>query len=99
MKLHPLIQTKHTTKLFNNKYKFKIVLKTKAAGWFRGGNLENVKEKLISPDKSVWAPKITKEDRDYVSSLITAMGQLVDYDLRVESPLISFYTNTEKNIE
>ena len=102
MKLHQSILTKHTTRLFNNKYKYKIVLLSKAAGWFRGGDLEHVKEKIASSDssvKSVWAPKLSKEDKEYAASLATVMGQLVDYDLRVESPLISFYTNTEKNIE
>lgn len=101
MKLNPLIPTKHTTRLFNNKYKFKIVLKTKAASWFRGGNIEAVKEKLAldSALKSVWATRLTKEDKDYALLLASTMSQLTDYDIRVENPLVSFYTNTEKNIE
>ena len=43
MKLHNSIQTKQTTRLFNGKYKYKIVLLSKAASWFRGGDVEKIK--------------------------------------------------------
>jgi len=102
MKLPASIQTKQTVKLFNRKYKYKIVLLSKAASWFRGGNLEYAKEKLQlqeSASKPQWATRLTKDDRDYALLLANIMSQLTDYTLRVESPYLNFYTNKDTDLE
>ncbi len=102
MKLYPSIQIKQTTKRFNNKYKYKIVLVAKAAGWFRGCDFEKVTEGLRSQsdaNTSQWSIKLTADEQHYTLSLLTTFKKLTDYELRVESPFISFYTNTASNIE
>lgn len=101
MKLHQSIQTKQTTRLFNGKYKYKIVLVSKAAAWFRGCDLANVKKNMgiVSNSTVQWVKKLTPHDMDYVLKLVTALTPMTDYIVRVESPYINFYTNTEKDIE
>ncbi len=101
MKLPQSIQTKQTTRLFNGKYKYKIVIVSKASSWFRGGDLVNVKKNIstVSVSTVQWVKKITPQDVDYALKLVTSMTPMSDYTIRVESPYINFYTNTEKDVE
>jgi hypothetical protein len=102
MKLAQSIQTKQTTKRFNNKYKYKIVLVSKAASWFRGCDFDNVAKGLqeqSNPDASSWLVKLTPLEQTYTLSLVVTLKKFNDYELRIESPFISFYTNNELDIE
>lgn len=102
MKLPQSIQTKQTTKLFNNKYKYKIVLVSKAAGWFRGCNFERVTEGLLlqsDPAADKWLIKLTPDEQLYTSWLKETLEKLSNYEIRVENPFISFYTNTTEDVE
>lgn len=101
MKLAKSIQTKQTIRLFNGKYKYKIVLLSKAASWFRGGDLNVIKKNLNSAATSgtSWVKKLTKDDYDYVFKLVAFLGSAKDYLIRVESPYINFYTNNPIDIE
>ena len=102
MKLHSSIQTKNTTRLFNNKYKYKIVLRLKTASWFRGADLDNVRENISQQDaerKPTWVKQLTKDDYSEALSVYTTLKKFTDYQIRVESPLISFYTNDQTQIE
>jgi hypothetical protein len=98
MKLHNSIQTKETTKLFNKKYKFKIVIVTKTANWFRGNNLAHTKNMLTTPYtfKNNYP---TKEDIEFGTKVLTALALMNDYTLRVENPFLNVYTNEVTNIE
>lgn len=101
MKLPLSIQTKQTIRLFNGKYKYKIVLLSKAASWFRGNDhLTVVKKGLASADTNSvsWVRKLTLGDKDYVLKLLTAMTAMSGYSIRVESPYINFYTNNEADV-
>ena len=102
MKLYPSIQTKQTTKLFNHKYKYKIVLVTKAAGLFRGCNFESIDANLKENQKEnqyEWIKRLTPEDRYYAGKLSIALKKCKDFEIRVENPYISCYTNIEKDVE
>lgn len=101
MKLYKSIQTKQTTKLFNNKYKYKIVLVCKSASWFRGCNFEYVNERLVNQpiEKDSWATKLTPDEAHYTSKLCELLKKLTDFEIRVENPFISFYTNNELDVE
>ncbi len=101
MKLAKSIQTKQTIRLFNGKYKYKIVLLSKAASWFRGGDLNTIKKNLNSSSSSSisWVKKLTQDDYDYVFRLVTVLSSTKDYLIRVESPYINFYTNNPSDIE
>ena len=102
MKLHQSIQTKQTTKLFNNKYKYKIVLVSKSASWFRGCKFDHVDKCLaveVTQAGDLWAIKLNPFEREYTVQLCTLLKKLVDYEIRVESPFISFYTNNKLDVE
>ena len=102
MKLPQSIQTKQTTRLFNGKYKYKIVLVSKAASWFRGANLDSVKAHASVADRKsqpIWAQKLSYEDVDYVNQLVNTMEKAPEFIIRVESPYINFYTNNATDIE
>ena len=101
MKLYQTIQTKQTTKLFNNKYKYKIVLVCKSASWFRGCNFDYVNERLLAQplEKDPWIAKLTTDEIYYTTKLCELFTKLTDYEIRVESPFISFYTNNDKDVE
>lgn len=101
MKLPQKIQTKQTVRLFNGKYKYKIVLLSKAASWFRGADLANVKKCISSAPNSnmLWVKKLDTTDINYSLKLVTALTPMSDYMIRVESPYINFYTNKSEDIE
>lgn len=99
MKLSTKIQVKQTVRLFNGKYKYKIVLISKAASWFRGGvkNAKvNIGQKHLQP---AWRDRLTSADLDLAEKLMVKMTPMTDYLIRVESPYINFYTNTESDVE
>ena len=102
MKLAQSIQTKQTTKRFNNKYKYKIVLVLRSASWFRGCEFENVAKGLqeqSNPNASHWTIKLNSIEQSYTLSLLVTLKKYKDYELRVESPFISYYTNNESEVE
>ncbi len=105
MKLNTKIQVKATKRLFMDKYQYKIVLVCPVANWFRGSNLDYVKEKLrliegkeLPLDTPLWNKLKTKEDVDYCLKLGTLMQQMSNFEIRVEHPLLSFYTNNFDDI-
>ena len=99
MKLHKSIQTKQTTRLFNGKYKYKIVLLSKAASWFRGGEVEKIKNARDSGANWTWSKKLDVSDKAHANKIISSLELMADYTIRVESPYINFYTNNEKDVE
>ena len=102
MKLAQSIQTKQTTKLFNNKYKYKIVLVLRSASWFRGCNFDCVEENLSAQntqDADPWSVRLNLYEQQYTLQLCNSFKKFKDYEIRVENPLISFYTNNELDVE
>lgn len=105
MKIPKTIKIKNTTRLFFNQYKFKLVLISATAHFFRGNNLKYAKEmtdNLRKKDYTLggWGKKnIGVKDLDYSDQIIKTMSKMENYCLRVESPLLSFYTNSEKDAE
>jgi hypothetical protein len=85
--------------LFANKYKYKIVLVCPVSGWFRGNKLDFVLEKLNEGVFPPWVKIKSQADIDYCFSLQQLMTTLSDYEIRVESPRINFYTNNASDIE
>lgn len=98
------MQYKTTKKLFMGTYQYKIVLVCGGAGYFRSNNLDYALEKLNSVDIKTsqyqWQYGIkTQDDLDYGYSLHKALSNLDNYTLRVESPWLSFYSNSHKDID
>jgi hypothetical protein len=95
--------TKQTRQLFYRKYQYKAVLVCPAANWFRGSNVQGALEKLMEftfDAKASFSNKIkTKEDLEYCLKLANVLATLVNFEIRVESPFISFYTNSKVDID
>ena len=74
---------------------------SRAASWFRGNDLDNVKKNLgISLTRPiVGSQKLSISDLDYVQKLLVSFGTMTDFIIRVESPYINFYTNKEADVE
>lgn len=105
MKLNPKILVKTTKRLFMDKYQYKAVLVCPVASWFRGGNLSFAKEKLLLIDNKklpletpLWSKLKTQQDLDYCLQLESVLSKLSAFDLRVEHPLLSFYSNNFDDI-
>lgn len=94
---------KKTKKLFHGKYQYKAVLVVPAAAWFRGCNLDYALEKLAAfnfADKRTFDNKLkSPEDQAYCIKLAKALGKLVNFEIRVESPLLSFYSNEKADVD
>jgi hypothetical protein len=85
-------------------YQYKIVLVCGGAGYFRNNNLDYALEKLnavdINASQYQWQYGIkTQDDLDYGYSLHKTLSTLDNYTLRVESPWISIYSNSHKDID
>lgn len=103
MKLNPNIQIKRTKKLFDNTYRFKVVILCIFAGYFRGNAIQFAQQKLKEAKKTgtypVWAKKATIHDVEFGLALCKELSKLENYSLRIENPIISFYTNNESDLK
>jgi hypothetical protein len=99
--------TKTTKSLFKGTYQYKIVLVCSIASAFRSGDmdstLEQLKKTTIANKSPVWAtyqrPPTTQEQLDYAFKLQNQIKKLKDFELRVESPYISIYTNSKVDVD
>ena len=80
---------KKTRKLFHGKYQYKAVLVVPAASWFGGCNLDYALEKLAA---------FSFTDKNCVK-LAKAVAKLENFEIRVESPLLSFYSNNKADVD
>ncbi len=90
------------------KYQYKAVLVSALANSFRDRNLDVVLTKIKSqhslfqagrlPRIKVSGPK-SEDDFIHAYALQKALKKFENFDIRVETPLISFYTNNKKDID
>lgn len=90
-------------------YQYKIVLICPGAQWFRNGDMEqtlnHLKKLSVEPEKSntysAWRGRYvkTQEDLNLAFKLQGVLANMLDIDIRVESPWVSIYTNTKQNID
>lgn len=102
------MQYKTTNQLFKGTYQYKIVLVCAGASMFRGRDMAQTLSLLKQVDLAKaknngyirYSVSIkTQEDLDYALSLQKCLSKSTDYDIRVESPYISFYTNNKKDVD
>jgi len=103
--------TKTSKNLFWNRYSYKIVLVCAGARWFRSNNLDQVYKDLLDcmplvnkketdHTNAYWITKIkTHEELDYCFKIHDRLSKMQDYFLRVESPWLTIYSNTKKDID
>lgn len=99
------MQYKITKKLFNGQYQYKVVLVCPGANAFRSGNmattLAELKKVDLSSIDSYTRFRIgikTQDELDYAFKLQSQLSQLEDIDIRVESPWVTVYTNSNSNV-
>lgn len=94
---------KQTRRLFQGKYQYKAVLVCPAAHWFRGKNIdeaiERIKEGGIGVTKNPYNKIKTQEDFDYCIKLAKTILKMSNFEIRVETPFLTFYTNTQQDID
>jgi hypothetical protein len=102
------VQFKITKKLFQGCYQHKAVVVCVGAQSLRDREFDKTLSSLRSIDfTSATRPNFlrkdthirTKVDADYLISLIEQLSRMKDYDLRVESPWVSIYTNNQADID
>jgi hypothetical protein len=100
MKLPKSIKVVDTKSLFMNKYNYKIVVVCPAAAWFRGKDPDftelKLKDAKENPSNLYSLRFKTTVDFNYSLKLCNLTRSFSDYDIRIEHPIINFYTNDEK---
>jgi hypothetical protein len=84
-----------------DKYQYKVVLVCPAASWFRGNDLAFVSSRLNNLE-AVTPPWLTLKnpgDKEYCFDLLNVLTQFSNYDVRVEHPILNFYTNDGTQVE
>jgi len=102
------MEYKTTNRLFRGAYQYKIVLVCAGASLFRSGNighaLAELKKVNLSEDNKTtakWRTNYIKsqDDIDYNFKLASKLLDMKDFEIRVESPWISIYTNDQANVD
>ena len=94
LKLHKIV---NTDKLFQGKYRYKVVIKSGLAGWFRGGNLSKIN--LLVENGDFYSKNATAQEKTFARKLHDFLTQVDDWQIRVETPYISIYLNDVKDLE
>jgi hypothetical protein len=97
---------KTTKSLFQGKYKYKIVLVCAGAGMFRSGDMDAALEmiKQIDLNKNNIHLRYnnylvkTAEELDYALQLQQQISKMQDFDIRIENPWVSIYTNSPRDV-
>lgn len=99
---------KTSIQLFKGTYQYKIVLICAGASMFRSRDMDQALATLKSIDlNKVRNAAFTRystaiknqEELDYAFNVHKCLSKMTDYDLRVESPYISLYTNNKKDVD
>jgi hypothetical protein len=103
------MQYKTTNKLFRGIYQYKIVLVVPGSGFFRADemefalkNLQKIAFEMDSGTGGGLAKRVNiknSSDLEYALELLGKIKKLQDYDLRVESPFVSIYTNSQLDVD
>jgi hypothetical protein len=98
MKLPNSVEIRKTIRLFHGKYKYKVVIRTALASWFRGNNLDHVLKCLADPMRMTF--KVPTNSELLVGKKLHAiLENSEDIVCRVEHPFLSIYTNSEKDVK
>lgn len=96
---------KETRSLFLGTYQYKVVLICPAAPLLRGGDIDGAIKQLSAwkyNDNNVWQwqNRIKNPDEvEFCKTLCLDLKKLQDFVIRIESPSVNFYTNSEKDVK
>jgi hypothetical protein len=102
-----MIQYQVTKKLFRGIYQYKIVLVCSGASLFRSGDMEATLKELnnivLAKGNSFtqrYGVRIkTADELDYAKKLQSKISKMSNFEIRVESPWITIYTNSRQDID
>jgi hypothetical protein len=97
MKFLKSLKIVHTDKLFQGKFKYKVVISSGLAGWFRGGNLEKIN--LLLEHGDYYSRKASNAEKLFAKKLCSLLTTMENWQIRVETPYISFYVDDIKSVE
>jgi hypothetical protein len=95
LKSHKVI---HSDRLFHGKYKYKAVISCGVAGLFRGGDLGKVL-KYLDSEEYYYTRSANSSEKAFGRKLVTFLSNIEAWHIRVETPYISLYLNTIKDLE
>lgn len=93
---------KPTTKLFNDTYKYKVVVVTALAHWFKKEFILNFTKKLkelTETSSSLWIQLKKEGGSAYAESVYDVLTSITNYNVRVEHPYLHIYTNNLSDIQ
>lgn len=99
------MQFKQTKKLFYGKYQYKIVLVFSGAHLFRGAPSDVIADRIkhVKLETDIYARKRwtikTEEELKYAVKLEHMLSNLENFELRVETPWVTIYTNNKKDVD
>lgn len=91
MKLPKQVDIQYSNRLFSNKFKYKVVLRLSNSGKLRGLNVDNIFDRVFS--------KFDKNEEKFCRQLIGILQKNADFQIRIETPYASIYTNSENTVE
>jgi len=102
-KINPLIKIKYSQRLFENQYRYKTVVVCPGGHWFRGKNLNHAEEMLDDwgkgdLNKYQWLKIKNIADHQYCIDLLRILKTCNNFHLRIEHPLLSFYSNDYNSV-
>lgn len=89
---------KYSSRLFQGKYKYKVVFTSGVAGWFRNGSADSVLDHYENNDY-YYARKASPNDKNHAKKLAELLKTVDNWAVRVETPFVSLYLNTEDDLE
>lgn len=102
MKLPKNLLIKDTVSLFMGKYQYKVVLVSSVAHFFRSKNLDYAERRFNEKDNT--DPFFKSRIVDNKNFSLKVLNELktfdpLEYDIRIENPLINIYTNNKRYVE
>jgi hypothetical protein len=91
---------KYSSKLFQGKYKYKVVFTSGVAGWFRGSNAKRIQNLYNDKDGyHYYARQSNPGDKLHANKLAVVLESIESWQARVETPFVSIYLNSEADLE
>jgi hypothetical protein len=90
---------KYSTKLFQNKYKFKVVFTSGVAGWFRGSDAIKIQHMYENSDQYYYSRQATAGEKNHANKLSKVLESIENWQARVETPFVTIYVDTETDLE
>lgn len=99
MKFLKSLNVKYSTKLFQKKYKYKIVFTSGVAGWFRGSDAARIQHMYENSDQYYYSRQATSGEKSHANKLAKVLESIEDWQARVETPFVSIYLNNDLDLE